>query len=305
MVEQPLKGEAGRRAATRDEFPREMRAFLDKIDQDVLEDHPLNDVPLYLADRVRQVAWDRAKALGAIDATTGRSLRNVTGDVLESVGAKVRDTIVQGMGGPQSPYGINHSLLAAKTKAFEAIKAQMGWGLAAPKAELRTVNFLKALDGDTHAGFLALVRDIERQFDLPTDLLGRLVRRTAIAQAFGFQGGAEIIGPITAMGGLRGPAIVGTGVVGGMAGGPVGAIAGAAGAAVLGSPVTLGGLTKAGLKAGSILSGIEAKMSTLAMTPEARAAGIAAIRSAATPMVDSVVVREKAPKRKQVFVGQF
>jgi len=304
-MELPLSGVAGQRAATRPAFPGEMQTFLEGVQRDVLGDFPLTEVPVHLADTVRKVAFDHAYELSAIDAVTGRSTRSLTGQVLDRVGGKVRDSVVDAMGGPQSPFGINHSLLAAKTKSFQAVKSQMGWGLEAPKAEMRTVNFLKALDADTHAGFLAYVNDIERQFGLPTDLLGRLIRRTAIAQSYGFQGGAEIIGPITAMGGLRGPSIVGAGVVGGMAGSVPGAIIGAAGAAILGSPVTLMGLTRAGLKVGSALTGMEAKLSTLAMTPEARAAGITAIRAAGGVMVDSAIARERAPRRKRVYIGQF
>jgi len=296
-------------AAERHQLPQEMLNFIDRIQTLILRKVPITTVPVDLADLVRSTARRHAKELGAIDAVTGRSTRTLSGDVVKDVGARVRNAIMEAMGGPTSEFGRNHASLVKSTRALNAIKGQMSWGKDIADVHRRTVGLLRALDADTHMGFMKYVSQLETQFKLPSGTLTDIVEEQAISEGFGFRGAAQFIGPITAGGRLRGPAMFGLagGAAGAFMGGLPWALAGGAIGAAAGSPVTLYGATKVGLRVGQALTGAEARLSALVVTPEARAAGIAAIRSAAQPVADAAVAREQAPKRNRrtVHVGQF
>jgi hypothetical protein len=291
MVEQPLSKAGALEAQKWPAGSKAAKGFFDYIQKHHLGEHPLTSIPVDIADGIAEKAEEIAAARG------GRF-----GQLLNDFATGVRTEILDAMGGPQSQFGLNRAVLEARSKSLTAIKRAMGWGKPTADVQKQTVSLLKALDADSHAGFLAHVSDIEKQFGLQPDTLLSLVRRSALAESFGHQGAAELLGPITAMGGFRNAGV--GGAVGFMAGGGLpGAAAGALIGMYAGSPITLARMTKAGMKVGKALTAVESRAAAMRLSPAAKAAGIAAIRASTGPIADAAVVREKP--RKKVYIGQF
>lgn len=172
-----------------------------------------------------------------------------------------------------------------------------------------TAKFLEAIDADSKMDYRAYLSDIEKQFGFDQDFLTSIADEVELSRSFPFRGGAELIGPLTAGGTLRGPALgaglgLGTGL---LLGGPqMGALGAAAGAAIGSPPIQTHAMATV-LRLGSVLTGAERRLTSLAAQPSVRfsaplAAQIAA-RHIASPVADSVVVQQKP--RKETKIGQF
>lgn len=281
------------------------------------------NVPIKLANDIKSHVQEFIARSGGYSAQSERGLDALVDhirDFAKGARAAINDAAV-GAGRPE--FTLLTDAAFKKTNLRAALSRQLGLDSFNDSViKNKTATFLDQLYGP-RGGWVNALGDIETNFGLPPGTLvtsaeqfaekghESIAGRFLISKAIGFQGQPELVAPFTAGGNLLGPSILG-----GVLGGPVGAVQGAGVGLVLGSPRVQLAMTRAGLRAGQVLTGFERGMTALRMSPEIRAAsalGYVAAIDAARPLMEQSfngpvagagTARSGQRRRRVVLTGQ-